>query len=259
MYQDGVTIAIPNWNHEFYLPRSIASALEAVRALRAAGVPGEVLVVDDASRDGSVTLLRALEALHAGDGLRVRRLPKNSGLPAARNAGLLSARYRYIVFLDADNEILGANLPLFHRAIRETAAAAVYGNLLMQKSGHQRARRMLNNESFQPKMFDTNYTDGFALFDRIQLLDVGGYTDALPAWEDWEMWLHLATNGREIVFVPMAFGRYYELPDSMLRTAAVHDEANLARSRRMFNQAGFRNASRARTSLMRYLPGVGYL
>ena len=59
MAQAGVTIAIPNWNHEILLPRSIASALRAVDLLRNEGVPAEVLVIDDASRDGSQTLLRS--------------------------------------------------------------------------------------------------------------------------------------------------------------------------------------------------------
>ena len=70
MAQAGVTIAIPNWNHEILLPRSIASALRAVDLLRNEGVPAEVLVIDDASRDGSQTLLRQLEALYSKAGLR---------------------------------------------------------------------------------------------------------------------------------------------------------------------------------------------
>jgi len=36
--------------------------------------PVRVLVVDDSSRDGSLTLLRQMEALHAPDGLRVLAL-----------------------------------------------------------------------------------------------------------------------------------------------------------------------------------------
>ena len=61
--QAGVTIAIPNWNHEVLLPRSVLSALRTVAILREQGVPAEVLVIDDFSRDGSLTLLRQLEAL----------------------------------------------------------------------------------------------------------------------------------------------------------------------------------------------------
>jgi hypothetical protein len=104
-----------------------------------------------------------------------------------------------------------------------------------------------------------NYIDAFAMMDRLQVLDVGGYSRALPAHEDWEMWLHLATNGRKVVFVPLAFGYYSELPDSMLRTLSEADLNQLARSRRMFNQTGFRTHRPTNTDRLRYFPGVGYL
>src|SRR5688572_28364497 len=51
----GMTIAIPNWNHELVLPRSVASALDGVGQLARHDVRAEVLVIDDASRDGSLT------------------------------------------------------------------------------------------------------------------------------------------------------------------------------------------------------------
>ncbi len=259
MYQDGVTIAIPNWNHEFFLPRSIRSALVAVDHLRSGGVGAEVLVVDDASRDGSHAMLRTLEAFYHEAGLRVHIHASNAGLCAARNTALLEARYRHIVLLDADNEVLGANMPLFHRALAETSAAAVYGNLLIQKMGHRAAHGICSNESVQNRLFDMNYIDAFAMLDRPQILDVGGYSSSLPAHEDWEMWLHLSTNGRRIVFVPLTFGYYYEIPNSMLRTLTEGELNQLARSRRMFNQVGFRTHRLTNTDQLRYLPGVGYL
>ncbi len=258
MGQDGITIAIPNWNHEAFLPRSIQSGLEAVACCRDRGIEAEVLVIDDGSRDGSLGLLRTLEALYADRGLRVHRQEKNGGLAAARNAALLMARQRHIVLMDADNEIIPDNLHLFHQAIRETGAAGAYGNLLIRKAGHDVAWRICSNESIQAKIFDMNYVDAFAIFDRLQLLDVGGYSNALPAWEDWEMWLHLACSGRAIVFVPLAFGYYYELPNSMIRS---HDgaETHLARCQRMFNQVGARADAPLNACLMRYFPGVGLL
>src|SRR3954468_19583500 len=144
----GVTIAIPNWNHEYVLPRSIGSALRAVRLLKEHDVPADILVVDDASRDGSLTLLRQLEALHFDDGLRVLALTQNSGLPVARNYALLNATYRYIVFMDADNELMPENLHQFYRAITQTRAAVVYGNLLWQGRVPGQVA-VMSNESFQ--------------------------------------------------------------------------------------------------------------
>src|SRR5690348_3532366 len=100
MSQNGVTIAIPNWNHEVLLPRSILSALRAIALLREQGIAGEVLVIDDFSRDGSPTLLRQLEALYCRFNLRVLAFGANAGLAASRNQALTHARFRYVAFLD---------------------------------------------------------------------------------------------------------------------------------------------------------------
>lgn len=254
----GVTIAIPNWNHEFVLPRSVASALEAADALRARGVPAEVLVIDDASRDGSLVLLRQLEALYYDRGLRVLALRANGGLASARNLALLQATYRYVLFMDADNEVVPENLHHFFRAIEQTTAAAVYGNLM----SHRRDSGLvavISNESFQDKMFRHNYVDAFALFDRVQLHDAGGYDQSLRTREDWELYLHLAASGRRIVFVPLVLGVYHDLPSSMIKETLASEAEQTARFRRVYDQLGVRDRVALNTRHLRYHPDVGYL
>lgn len=254
----GIAIAIPNWNHELVLPRSIGSALQAVSLLRQRGVAAEVIVIDDASRDGSLTLLRQLEALHFRDGLRILALANNVGLPAVRNLALQQARYRHIVFMDADNELVPENLHHFYRAILQTRAAAVYGNLLSRRSNHDVV--IISNESVQEKIFDENYVDAFALFDRVQVSDVGGYASGenVKGREDWELYLHLAAAGRKIVFVPMVFGYYHDLPNSMIKHVA-HGPESVTHFRRVFNQLGARTRLPLNTRHLRYHPDVGYL
>jgi glycosyltransferase involved in cell wall biosynthesis len=257
MEADGVTVAIPNWNHELLLPRSISSALQTVRVLRAEGMPAEVLVVDDCSRDGSPALLRQLEAQHYDDGLRVLARRENAGLAAARNLALEQARHQYVAFLDADNELLPATMPLFCRAIATTGAAAVYGNLLVRRLAARTASGVLSNESFQQRMFRENYVDAFALVDRLQLLDCGGYSDHLPTHEDYELWLHLACCGRSLIFVPVVFGYYYRMPNSML--AESNRTLVYSRAKRAFDQFGCRKHLPPRTLHLRYHPAIGYL
>jgi glycosyltransferase involved in cell wall biosynthesis len=254
----GVTIAIPNWNHEFVLPRSIGSALDAVEHLGRHGVPAEVLVIDDASRDGSVTLLRQLEALYYDRGLRVLALAVNTGLAAVRNVALRQATYRYVLFLDADNEIVAANAHHFYRAIGQTRAAAVYGNLLSHRRDSDLVA-VISNESFQDKMFQYNYIDAFALFDRLQLLDAGAYDESLRTREDWELYLHLAAAGRRVVFVPLVLGVYHDLPGSMIKETQASQWEQTARFRRIYDQLGVRERLALNTRQLRYHPDIGYL
>ena len=75
---------------------TIARAVESV--LRQSARPSEILVVDDASDDGSIDALAGL-----GNGLRTIRLPRNAGPAAARNAGWAAATQAYVAFLDADD------------------------------------------------------------------------------------------------------------------------------------------------------------
>jgi len=263
---EGVTIVIPNWNHEYLLARSISSALQAVADLQAHGVPAEVLVVDDGSRDGSPTLLRQLEALYFDAGLRVYILPRNSGLPAmTRTAGLQAASYRYACLLDADDELLPANLWHFYRSITQTGAAIVYGELMFKGAKTLAEEGMYSTESFQSRMFNDNYISVLVLLDRNQALDAAAFSHdvRMKGREDWETYMHLAANGRRMIFVPIAIGYYYRyLPGSLIK--AVLSEADIQNSymshlRRVYNQLGLRRRQPMNTLHLRYHPDVGYL
>jgi teichuronic acid biosynthesis glycosyltransferase TuaG len=179
-------------------------------------------------------------------------------LAASRNQALAHARYRYIAFLDADNELIPENLPILLKALEQTRAAAAYGNLLVRSAAATRAHHLLSNESMQGRIFQGNYVDAFAVFDRLQLLDAGGYETSFHALEDFELWQHLASNGRRIVFVPVVLGYYYTLPVSMARDDAKNQAVG-ARILRIFNQVGVRQNLPINTNQLRYHPEIGYI
>jgi glycosyltransferase involved in cell wall biosynthesis len=255
---------IPNWNHEYLLGRSVGSALRAVADLRRRGIRAEVLVIDDGSRDGSLTLLRQLEALYFEDGLRVKLRPQNSGLPAIpRNEGLLEALYRYVCFLDADDELIPENLYQFHRSIRATHAALVYGNMV-GLADNPDLNMLISNESYQHRMLNGNYIGAMSMVDRMQILDTGGNlgVPSMIAREDWELHLHLAANGKLLVFVPIMMGIYYhDIPSSITKEShqsEIHQKQQ-AYIRRVYNQLGIRSQQPLRTRHLRYHPDIGYL
>jgi glycosyltransferase involved in cell wall biosynthesis len=254
--QDGVTIFIPNWNHRSFLAASVASALEAARAIRGTGSPAEVIVVDDASRDGSQKLLRSIAAHVCDEAFGTLLLGENHGIAAVRNMGLRLARYRAVLFLDADNQIVPEALPVLHRALSATGAALVYGNLVDIEGGA--AAGLRSNEVATLGLTVENYIDALALVDAAQALEVGGYLSdgTLDYWEDWEFVLHLIAEERSLVFVPVVAGRYRLVPLS--RDAAPRRTDLMARMRRVFSQTGTQQWDPRRVGRI-YHPAVGYL
>jgi teichuronic acid biosynthesis glycosyltransferase TuaG len=89
-----VSIIVPVYNAASYIENTI----EMVR--RQTHSDWELILVDDASTDESVAVIRRM--LGEGD-IRLIQKSHNQGAAAARNTGLDAARGRYIAFLDADD------------------------------------------------------------------------------------------------------------------------------------------------------------
>jgi glycosyltransferase involved in cell wall biosynthesis len=255
---NGVTIFIPNWNQRAFLPRAIGSALRALDALSRGGVPGEVIVLDDASRDGSQKLLRSVEMARGDNRLATVFLRRNVGLPRVRNAGLGLARYRSILFLDADNELVPENLPLFFAAMRETGAALVYGNLLDRSADGIVGAR--SNRLPTMELFDGNYIDALALLDVEQVLQTGGFSTLpeLYGYEDWELILSLIEHELELVFVPAVLGYYTVGRRSMLRETELRAKDRWQLIQRLHAPRGTRGWDPRRVGRA-YDPRIGFL
>jgi succinoglycan biosynthesis protein ExoO len=256
--EDGITIFIPNWNHSSYLPRSIHSALHAVECLQRAGYSAEIIVVDDASRDGSQKLLRTIQMVFDNARLRTLFLKQNLGLPRLRNLALWMSRFRYVCLMDADNELVPDSLPLLLQSIIETGAAVLHGDLL-DKRGKE-VLQLRSNEVATMRLTLGNQIDAFALVDARKLLRVGGYSSdpRLYAFEDWEMILHLIAEEERIVFVPVVMGIYHRHHGSMLWETKGAREETFALVRRMFAQSGARGWDPVRVGRI-YHPAVGYI
>lgn len=250
----GLSICVPNWNHKSYFGRSLTSAIAGARALERAGLGSEVLVIDDGSRDGSQKTLFTLALTQPDAGFDVVLAPENRGLAAARNLALRTARYRWVCMLDADNELIPENLPLFQRAGEETQAAIVYGNLI----GHQDGVPvdLVSSDVPHDGLLELNYIDAFCVLDADRALELGGYTTSpyARAHEDWDLLLHAICEGERVVFVPAVMGRYFREPHSMIQsTSFEHSQMH-----RVYNQRGA-GMPLAFTGPIAYLPSVGYI
>ena len=107
-----VSAVILCFNSERHIAKAVTTLAAECRRL---GEPCEILVVDNGSQDGSVALLKELEATYP-DLLRVIYSPVNTGTTVSRNMAMRRAQGRVIAIMDSDIEIpagaLQALLPL---------------------------------------------------------------------------------------------------------------------------------------------------
>jgi glycosyltransferase involved in cell wall biosynthesis len=102
--------------------RFIKDALDSALSQRVAEF--EVVVIDDASTDGSQEILKGY-----GDAIRLVCLETNVGACAARNRGAAEAVGEYLAFLDGDDALLPWGLDVYNRIVQQKSPAFILASM----------------------------------------------------------------------------------------------------------------------------------
>ena len=139
------SVIIPAFNEAARLPPYLEQIFEYFDGR---GEPYEVLVIDDASTDGTGAMLRAAAARHPA--LRVISHDRNHGKGAAVRAGMLSATGALRLFTDADGATPIAELKRLEAALAGGAEVAIGSRALRDPavSVHARPHRALAGRIF---------------------------------------------------------------------------------------------------------------
>jgi glycosyltransferase involved in cell wall biosynthesis len=193
-----IAAVIPLYNKEPYIARAIASVLAQTRPV------DEIIVVDDASTDGS------LERIEAFQDSRIRVLrrtdPRQRGLPATRNLGIRSATSRWIALLDADDrwheDFIEENEKLIALASDRigflfTGWESVWSDGVVTRDAYSARRdgqgfRRLDLDSFVSAWLDLGACPVFpsgVVIRRETLLEAGLFQERCRRGEDKEMWV----------------------------------------------------------------------
>lgn len=232
-----VSIVMPAYNAAAYIGAALASV--AAQML----VDFELLVVDDASTDGTATLVEAF-----GDPrVRLIRQAVNAGPAAARNRGIELAQGRWIALLDADDsyapdrlerlvaaaeadgaDLCSDNLLLVPALAPDTAAPMIPPDLLSEP-------RRLGIEEFHhrnvadPAWPGVNYgflkpilRRDFLAAHRIR------YDERVRFAEDFGLYLDCLYSGGKWLMIPEATYHYTVRGDSLTQIQTPHDLAVLA-------------------------------
>lgn len=119
-----VSVIIPAYNAVAFLGRSVASVQ------RQELLDLEILIIDDASADGTLALARVLAA--EDPRIKIIAAARNGGPAAARNRGLAQARGTWVALLDADDAFEAGRLRCLLGLAQDCRADLMADNLLME-------------------------------------------------------------------------------------------------------------------------------
>ena len=181
----------------------------------------ELVVVDDASTDGTADILQ-----RTGDGrVRYFRNEQNLGQVPSLNRGLQSCRGELVARIDGDDVCAPQRLAAQVEHLDEhadVAGCATWTTEIDENDrvigavepcgdpDHVRWSLCHTNRLYHPSM----------MLRRAVLERAGGYDPAYPATEDYELWTRLVAGGARLGVVPRALIRYRRRAGSLSATYA---------------------------------------
>ena len=217
-----VSVIIPTWNGRELLAEFLPSVFAAIGDYRdREGAEVELLIVDDASTDGSSEWLAATFGEHTF--LRVLRLPQNVGFLRAVNRGFAEARHSIILLLNNDVRVaVDAIAPLVAHFDDEQVFAVCSkayrlgtdhldgaGKLGLFERGFWRV--FLNYDILptrlpqpMPRLHSFFASGGYVAYDAAKLTALGGFCDLLAPnyWEDVEVCYRAWKRGWTVEYEP---------------------------------------------------------
>lgn len=127
-----LSVIIPAYNYARVLPRAVESVLSQADA------DVELWVVDDGSSDDTPAVFEALATRYGDRFQGVRQ--ENAGPSAARNHGVRLASGRFVLLLDADDELAPGVLPELCEQLRGHSDTGLWlaGHVAVQPDGRER-------------------------------------------------------------------------------------------------------------------------
>lgn len=198
-----LTVAIAAYDAEQHVAAAVRSALAQVPP------PVEVVVVDDASTDGTAAVLAGF-----GDAVRVLRHPVNRGEAAAKNTAVRAARTEHVVLLDADDEFLPGRLHALGQRWAQDPEVDVLTTDALLVQGERVVGRWYGETNPLPRadqrvdVLSRNPVFGHPALRRTAFLAVGGFDEGLRHATDWDCWLRMVLNGSRVDVVAEPLSRY---------------------------------------------------
>jgi glycosyltransferase involved in cell wall biosynthesis len=201
-----ISVVLATYNRRHSLPRAIASVLAQE------GVRFELIVVDDASRDGTADYLATL----TDPRIRTIISEENAGPSAARNLGLNAARAGIVAFLDSDDAYLPGRLagPLAAFAADPTVVctltSAIRHDLKRSREARVPAVGLAAPAFAWALICDLIPVEATSItVRRVPALAAGGFCERLRLTEDREFLIRLARYGGALLMPELLWEKFW--------------------------------------------------
>ncbi len=232
-----ISVCITSFNQKEYLGEAIDSALSQTFK------PSEIIIVDDASSDGSQDLIAGFAARYP-DLVRPIYNTQNLGVAQTRNIALQAITGEYLTFLDGDDCFLATKLENETRLLmRASKTQIVYSDVFIIDRDGARIQQWAGNRIVpEGDVFVAVYTRRFPrrrLF-RAELVEVsafkqtGGYDPKLKVYEDYDLRIRL-TRTCFTAYNPQPESEHRRLPTGLSRLGA---DVFLESSEYIFQKSG---------------------
>lgn len=197
----------------FRCTRTIQRALDSV--LHQTQQPAEIILIDDASGDNTLSVLQAFEAQYQG-WIRVIALTRNVGAASARNAGWAAATQPYLAFLDADDAWHPQKIEIQYAYMQQHSDVVVCGHdrrILAQPDGQPNWRvesSPVANDIRVDRLLLTNRFVTPSVMIRREIPQ--RFSEAQHYMEDHLLWMEIACSGARVVKLDIVLAAIYKQP-----------------------------------------------
>lgn len=208
-----LTIVIPYFNREQFLPRTFRSLERSTRRT------ARLIFVDNGSQDGSRALCEDFARRHPEQDILLLS-ESRSGAAIARNAGLAEVKTPWTYFFDSDDEFSPRFIEQMEQTLKEHAEqnfdVIAFRTVMVHPDGSMTQRQSMFNESATDQILMSQLVTQ-NLFVRTDFLRrIGGWNEQLREWDDWELGIRVLVGGGKVLWLrDCAYHRIYLHPDSL--------------------------------------------
>ncbi|MFO7992135.1 MAG: glycosyltransferase family 2 protein [Thermoplasmata archaeon] len=184
-----VSVVIPTYNRSKKLKRAVKSVLNQTYP------HFELIIVDDNSTDDTKQVVE--DSRVKDERIRYHKNKVNLGGGGTRNKGIELSRNDFIAFLDDDDQWLPTKLEKQVKVLKDTTHdyCGVYTGLIKIRKGEPISEKMIYREGnlFEDLLWENIIgSTSVILLKKECLMDVGGFTENLPASQELELYLRLS-------------------------------------------------------------------